>query len=98
MVRVVLPYHLRKLAQVGQEVRVEASAPICVTSVLDALEAAYPVLKGTIREHGSQKRRAFLRFFAAGEDISFDPVDKELPASIAEGREPLMVIGAIAGG
>jgi hypothetical protein len=98
MVRVILPYHLRKLAQVGQEIQVEVTPPVCVTSILEAVEAAYPVLRGTIREHGNLKRRAFLRFFASGEDISFDPVDKALPATIANGQDPLMVIGAIAGG
>ncbi len=98
MIRVVLPYHLRNLAQVGQEVELEVAKPVCMASVLEALEAAYPVLRGTIREHGTHKRRAFLRFFAAGEDISLEPVDRSLPESIAAGREPLLVIGAIAGG
>ena len=98
MVRVVLPFHLRTLAQVGSEVTVEVVAPICIRSVLDAVENAYPVLKGTIREHGTHKRRAFLRFFAEGEDISLESAEQKLPDSIAEGRVPLLVIGAIAGG
>ena len=98
MVRVVLPHHLRNLARVDREVTLEVATPISVTSVLDALEAAYPVLKGTIRDHGTLKRRAFLRFFASGEDISLESPDRPLPESIAEGREALLVVGAIAGG
>lgn len=98
MVRVVLPHHLRNLAQVGQEVQLQVATPVCVASVLDALELAYPVLKGTIREHGTHKRRAFLRFFACAEDISLEPPDQPLPESISVGSEPLLVIGAIAGG
>ena len=98
MVRVVLPHHLRNLARVGQEVELCVSDPVSVSSILDALEAAYPVLKGTIREHGTFKRRAFLRFFANGEDISLEPADRSLPDSIANGTEPLLVVGAIAGG
>ncbi len=98
MIRVVLPYHLQNLAHVGREIEVSVSGAVSVSAVLDAIEADYPVLKGTIREHGSLKRRAFLRFFAAGEDISLDPPETALPSSIAEGREPLLVIGAIAGG
>ncbi len=98
MVRITLPHHLRNLAQVGQEVQLEVVAPVSVASILDALEAAYPVLKGTIRDHGTHKRRPFLRFFAAGEDISLEPPEIALPETIANGREPLMVVGAIAGG
>lgn len=98
MVRVVLPHHLRNLAQVGQEVSLQVAGSVSVASVLTALEATYPVLKGTIREHGTLKRRAFLRFFACGEDISLEPADAPLPNSIARGDEPLLVIGAIAGG
>jgi hypothetical protein len=98
MVRVVLPHHLRELAKVGPEVNVPVADPVNVASVLEALEGAYPVLKGTIRDHGTLKRRAFLRFFAAGEDISLEPTDVPLPATIASGAEPFMVIGAIAGG
>ena len=98
MVRVILPYHLRNLAQIGQEVSLEVTAPVCIRAILDAVEATYPVLKGTIREHETHKRRAFLRFFACGEDISLDPIEDQLPDSIAEGKEPFMVVGAIAGG
>jgi len=98
MVRVVLPHHLRNLAQLGQEVELSVSGTVSVASVLDALESGYPVLKGTIREHETHKRRPFLRFFAAGEDISLDPATQPLPESIANGSEPLLVVGAIAGG
>jgi hypothetical protein len=98
MVRVILPYHLRNLARVGREVSVEVPDAPCIASVLDAVEAAYPVLRGTIREHGTQRRRAFLRFFADGEDISAAPTDRLLPENVATGREPFMVVGAIAGG
>ena len=98
MVRVTLPFHLRNLAQTEQEVQLSVATPVSVSTVLDALEAAYPVLKGTIREHETLKRRAFLRFFACGEDISTEDPGLSLPESIANGTEPLMVIGAIAGG
>jgi len=98
MVRVVLPHHLRNLAQVGAEVQLHVSGPVSICSVLDALEAAYPVLKGTIRDHETHKRRPFLRFFAECEDISLDPPTQPLPESIATGQQPLLVIGAIAGG
>ncbi len=99
MTRVVLPFHLRNLARVvGQEVVVEVVGPVTICSVLDAVEAAYPMLRGTIREHESGQRRRLLRFFACGEDISFEPMDKVLPSAIADGSEPFMVIGAIAGG
>ena len=98
MVRVVLPQHLRNLAQVGQEVTLDVSEPVSVASVLSALELAHPMLKGTIREHGTLKRRPFVRFFECGEDISLEPADAPLPAKIASGEEPLLVIGAIAGG
>ena len=97
-VRVVLPYHLRNLAGVGEEVRVEVETPVTVRRVLDELEARYPMLRGTIREYGTGQRRAFLRFFACEEDWSHEPMDAELPAAVAEGKEPLLVIGAIAGG
>ena len=97
-VRVVLPFHLRNLAGVGAEVTVDAARPVSVASVLDALEAQYPMLRGTIRDHDTGKRRAFLRFFACQEDFSLEPMDKELPGSVAEGKEPLLVVGAIAGG
>ncbi len=98
MVRVTLPHHLRTLARVGPEVQLEVTEPVNVASVLDALEAAYPVLRGTIRDHQTQKRRPFLRFFACGEDISLDAPTEPLPGAIVSGREPLLVVGAIAGG
>ena len=97
-VRVTLPYHLRNLARVEGEVALEVEGPVSVRSVLDALEARYPTLRGTIRDHGSLQRRAFIRFFACGEDLSLEPVEAALPAAVAEGREPLMVVGAMAGG
>ncbi len=98
VVRVVLPAHLRNLAQVGGEVELEVTAPVSVATVLDALEERYPMLRGTIRDHVTRKRRAFLRFFACMEDLSNDPTDRPLPAAIAAGTEPLLVVGAIAGG
>ena len=98
MVKVVLPHHLRNLARVSQEVSLEVAGTVSVASVLTALEAAHPVLRGTIREHGTLKRRPFVRFFACGEDISLEPAEAPLPAKIASGEEPLLVIGAIAGG
>jgi hypothetical protein len=98
MVRVVLPHHLRNLAHVGAEVELDVPDPVTAASILDALEARYPMLRGTIREHGTLKRRPFLRFFACSEDISLDPPDALLPEAIATGREPFLVIGAIAGG
>lgn len=97
-VQVALPYHLRNLAQVQGDVALEVAGPVTVRTVLDALEARYPMLMGTIREHGTQQRRPFLRFFACGEDLSHDSPDAPLPEAVAEGKEPLMVIGAIAGG
>jgi molybdopterin synthase sulfur carrier subunit len=98
MIRVVLPQHLRTLSGTGAEVALELSPPITIRRVLDALEARYPALSGTIREHGTGQRRAFLRFFACEEDWSHEPLDAELPAAVAERREPLLIIGAIAGG
>ncbi len=98
MVRVILPYHLRNLAQVGTEVTLAVAAPATVRTVLDALETAYPMLRGTIRDHVTRERRPFLRFFACEEDWSHEPVDAELPEPVAVGKEPLLVIGAIAGG
>ena len=97
-VQVALPYHLRTLAQVQGDVALEVAGPVTVRSVLDALEARYPMLMGTIREHVTQQRRPFLRFFACGEDLTHDPPDAPLPDAVAEGKEPLLVIGAIAGG
>ena len=98
IVRVTLPYHLRNLARVEGEVALDVQGPVSVRSVLDALEARHPVLRGTIRDHGSLNRRAFIRFFACGEDLSLEPIEAVLPAAVAEGREPLMVVGAMAGG
>jgi hypothetical protein len=98
MIRVVLPQHLRTLAGVGVEVALEVTAPITIRSILDAVEASYPMLRGTIREYGTGQRRAFLRFFACEEDWSHESMDRDLPAAITDGREPLLIIGAIAGG
>lgn len=98
LIRVVLPQHLRTLAGTGAEVALEVEAPVTMGRVLDALEARYPVLKGTIREYGTGHRRAFLRFFACEEDWSHEGMDAELPGVVAEGKEPLLIIGAIAGG
>ena len=98
MIRVTLPFHLRRLAQVGQEVSLDVSGPATVRSVLDALEARYPVLRGTIRDHGTLRRRPFLRFFACERDLSLDSPDDPLPDAVSSGAEPLMVVGAVAGG
>jgi sulfur-carrier protein len=98
MIRVILPPHLRTLAHVGSEVAVEVSSPVTIRSVLDALEGQYPMLRGTIRDHDTLNRRAFLRFFVSEEDWSHEPTDKPLPESVASGKEPFFVIGAIAGG
>lgn len=98
MIRVMLPFHLRKLAQVDGEVQLAVEGPVTQRSVLDALEAKYPVLRGTIRDHGTLKRRAFLRFFACEQDLSHEPPDAPLPDAVATGAEPLLIIGAIAGG
>jgi len=97
-VRVALPYHLRTLARVGSEVEVRVEGTVTQRSVLDALEAGYPMLRGTIRDHGTFARRPFLRFFVCGEDWSLESPDAPLPGKIASGEEPFMVIGAIAGG
>lgn len=98
MIRVVLPYHLRNLAGVDGEVELEVVGELCTRSVLEALERKHPVLRGTIRDHATLNRRPLIRFFAAGEDISNEPVDMQLPESIGNGREPFIVLGAIAGG
>jgi molybdopterin synthase sulfur carrier subunit len=99
MIRVVLPYHLRNLAGIGgAEVQLEVAEPITQRSVLDALEARYPMLRGTIRDHGSSQRRPMLRFFACAEDLSNEPPDAPLPQAVAAGQEPFWIIGAIAGG
>jgi hypothetical protein len=97
-VRVTVPVHLQTLARVDGELRVDVAGPVTVSSVLDAVEAAYPMLRGTIRGHGTEKRRAFIRFFACGEDISHDPPSDPLPDAIARGDDALCVIGAISGG
>jgi sulfur-carrier protein len=97
-IRLELPHHLRVLAQVGSEVTLEVSEPVTLRAVLDALEARYPVLCGTIRDYGTLKRRPFLRFFACMEDLSHDSPDAPLPEAVATGQEPLLIIGAIAGG
>ena len=98
MIRVVLPFHLRALAHVGSEVTLEVEAPLTQRSVLDALEARYPMLRGAIRDHDTLQRRAFLRFFACEEDLSHESPDAPLPEAVASGKEPFIVIGAIAGG
>jgi hypothetical protein len=98
MIRVALPYHLRNLARVGNEVEVDVTGPVTPRTVLDALEARYPALQGTIRDHVTKQRRDFLRFFVCEEDWSHESPDKPLPDVIASGKEPFMVIGAIAGG
>lgn len=98
MIRVVVPAHLKTLTGVRGEIPLEVAAPVTTRRVLDALEAAYPVLRGTIRDTRTQVRRPFIRFFVCEEDISHDSVDAELPAPVAEGREPFFVIGAMAGG
>ena len=98
MIRVVLPTHLRRLAQVGGEVQLEVQAPATQQSVLDALEERYPMLRGTIRDQVSHQRRAFIRFFACEQDLSLEAPDQPLPDAVASGAEPLLVIGAMAGG
>jgi len=98
MIRVVLPAHLRTLALIGSEVQLEVEGPVSQRSVLDALEARYPMLRGTIRDHVTRKRRDFLRFFACGEDLSLEPPEAPLPEAVAKGAEPLLIVGAIAGG
>jgi hypothetical protein len=98
MIRIVLPPHLRRLAKVSTEVRLDVDDVITQRSVLDALEAAYPMLRGTIRDHVTQQRRPFMRFFACERDLSHDSPDTPLPEEVAAGREPLLIIGAIAGG
>jgi molybdopterin synthase sulfur carrier subunit len=98
MIRVVLPAHLRKLAKVDGEVTLEVKEPVTQRAVLDALELHYPMLCGTIRDHVTHKRRAFVRFFACGEDFSHESPDAPLPDQVAKGAEPFMIVGAIAGG
>ncbi|MGA9968029.1 MAG: MoaD/ThiS family protein, partial [Terriglobales bacterium] len=98
MIRVILPHHLRTLAHVGTELELEVKGPVTQRSVLDTLEARYPMLRGTIREHDTQQRRPFLRFFACEEDLSHESPDAPLPDVVASGAEPFLIIGAIAGG
>jgi molybdopterin synthase sulfur carrier subunit len=98
MIRVVLPAHLQTIAKTGREVTLDVPGPVTQRAVLDALESAYPMLRGTIRLHGTLERRPFLRYFACGEDLSLAPPDDPLPEEVASGREPFLVIGAIAGG
>lgn len=98
MIRVLLPFHLRNLAHAGSEVELEVAEPATIRSVLDALEARYPMLCGTVRDHVTQQRRPFLRFFACEQDLSHEPADTPLPEIVASGKEPLIILGAIAGG
>ena len=98
MIRVVLPHHLRTLARVGDEIELDVDGRATQRSVLDALEAKYPMLRGTIRDHGTRERRSLVRFFACGEDVSHEPPDAPLPDAIATGVEPYFIMGAIAGG
>jgi molybdopterin synthase sulfur carrier subunit len=98
MIRVVLPFHLRTLARVDGEVKLEVEAPVTQRSVLDALEARYPMLRGTVRDQVTQRRRALVRFFACGEDLSNELPDTPLPDAVATGVEPFLIVGAIAGG
>jgi molybdopterin synthase sulfur carrier subunit len=98
MIRVVLPFHLQTLARVDGEVAIEVEAPATLGSILDALESRYPVLSGTIRDHVTKKRRPFLRFYACQRDFSNEPAETRLPEAVVSGKEPLLIIGAIAGG
>ena len=98
MIRVVLPHHLRTLARVGDEVELELNGSATIRSVLDALESKYPMLRGTIRDHGTLKRRPMVRFFVCGEDLSHESLDTSLPEPIVKGTEPFIIMGAIAGG
>jgi hypothetical protein len=98
MIRVVIPYHLRILANITGEIQLEVEPPVTMRAVLDALEARYPMLRGTVRDHGTFKRRDFIRFYACEQDLSHDPPDTLLPEAIAKGAEPFLIIGAIAGG
>ncbi|MBA5865596.1 MAG: hypothetical protein GDA67_02740 [Nitrospira sp. CR1.3] len=98
MIRVVLPAHLRTLARVDGEVQLEVTSPVTQRAILDALEAQYPVLRGTVRDHGTLKRRAFVRFFACEQDLSHNSPDAPLPEAVAAGDEPFLIVGAMAGG
>jgi len=98
MIRVVLPFHLKNLARVEGEVQLELASPVTIKTVLDALEAKHPALRGTIRDHGTLKRRPFIRFFVCKEDLSLEPPETSLPDEIVNGSEPFLVVGAMAGG
>ena len=98
MIRVVLPYHLRNLAQVSDEVRLEVKNPVTLGAVLDALEARYPVLRGTVRDHVTLRRRPFIRFYACRDDLSLESAETRLPDAVVTGAEPLLIVGAMAGG
>jgi sulfur-carrier protein len=98
MIRVVLPTHLWRLANTNREVTFELATPVTINTVLNALEARYPMLRGTIRDHNTKVRRPYIRFFACGEDISHDPPDTPLPEAVVSGAEPLRIVGAMAGG
>jgi sulfur-carrier protein len=98
MIRVVLPFHLRNLARVDGEVEVDVASPVTVRAVLDALEVKYPTLRGTIRDHGTLKRRPFIRYFACKEDLSHEPPETVVPEAVVKGEEPFLVVGAMAGG
>lgn len=98
MIRVVLPYHLRNLAQVEGDVEIETAEPVTHRAILDALEARYPALRGAMRDHVTQRRRAFVRFFACGQDLSHEDPDTPVPDAVVSGAEPYMIVGAIAGG
>ena len=98
MIRLMLPGHLRELARVDDDVTLDVQGPVCIRSILDALEAAYPMLAGTVRDQVTGQRRAFVRFFACAQDLSHESMEAPLPPDIASGKEPFMIVGAIAGG
>jgi hypothetical protein len=98
MIRVVLPFHLRNLARVDGEVELDVASPLTIRAVMEALEVKYPVLRGTIRDHGTLKRRPFIRFFACKEDLSLEPAETQLPEAVLNGSEPFLIVGAMAGG
>ena len=98
MVRVELPFHLRALAHVGNEVAIDVAAPVTQRALIDAIEARYPMLRGTIRDYSTDRRRSYLRFFACREDVSFSGPDEPLPAAVVSGAEPFMIVGALSGG
>jgi len=98
MIRVVLPFHLRNLARIEGDVELEVAPPVTIAAVLDALEVKFPVLRGTIRDHDTLKRRAFVRYFACKEDLSLEPPETPLPATVVSGEEPFLIVGAMAGG